>query len=305
MNHRPAWTQRRIGLGCMALTGIYGPISRDAAIEIIRRALDLGVVHFDTAELYGPYLNEELLSDALGGERTCVEIATKFGYRIQDGKIVGLDSRPSSIRSAVEGSLRRLRRDHIDVLYQHRPDRDVPVEDVVGTMSDLVQEGKVLSLGLSATDLPTLGRASAVHPISFVQNEFSLIQRDPEKALLPGLLSTSIEFVCYSPLGRGILAGKSVITTQRSPTDYRSKDVRFQPERLAELTDRLAPLWHIAASRSVPPAKIALAWLLSKTSMIRVIPGARSTEQLEANIRSHDIALTADEMGALNLIGGT
>jgi aryl-alcohol dehydrogenase-like predicted oxidoreductase len=303
MNHRPPRAPRRIGLGCMALTGTYGPVSRDAAIGIIRRALDLGVVHFDTAELYGPYLNEELLSDALGHERMGVEIATKFGYRIQDGKIAGLDSRPHSIRSAVEGSLRRLRRDHVDILYQHRPDPKVPIEDVVGTMSELVREGKVRTLGLSSTDLPTLGRASAVNPISFVQNEFSLIQRDPEKALLPGLLRSPVEFVCYSPLGRGILASKSVKV--RSPTDYRGKDVRFQPDRLAELTDRLAPLWHIAASRSIPPSTIALAWLLSKTPMIRVIPGARSMEQLEANVRSHDIALTADEMAALNLIGGT
>jgi len=287
----------------MALTGIYGPVSRDAAIEMVRRALDLGVVHFDTAELYGPYLNEELLSDALGRGRMRVEIATKFGYRIQDGKIAGLDSRPHSIRSAVEGSLRRLRRDHVDILYQHRPDPKVPIEDVVGTMSELVREGKVRTLGLSSTDLPTLRRASAANTISFVQNEFSLIQHDPENSLLPGLLGTPVEFVCYSPLGRGILAGRSV--KARAPTDHRSKDVRFQPERLAELADRLAPLWQIAASRSVPPSTIALAWLLAKTPTIRVIPGARSVEQLEANVCSHDIALTADEMAALNVIGGT
>jgi aryl-alcohol dehydrogenase-like predicted oxidoreductase len=286
----------------MALTGIYGPVSRHAATEIIRRALDLGVVHFDTAELYGPYLNEELLSDALGRERMGVEIATKFGYSIQDGKIVGLDSRPHSIRAAVEGSLRRLRRDHVDVLYQHRPDPKVPVEDVVGTMSELVREGKVLSLGLSATGPEALRRASLVHPIAFVQNEFSLIQRDPEKALLPSLPGSPTEFVCYSPLGRGILASGPVAATQRSPTDYRSKDVRFQPEQRTKLAERLAPLWRIAVSRSASPATIALAWLLTKTPTIRIIPGARTLKQLEANVCSDDLTLTAEEMAALDSI---
>jgi aryl-alcohol dehydrogenase-like predicted oxidoreductase len=299
MDHQSSPVTRRIGLGCMALTGIYGPISRDNAVKIVRHALDLGITHFDTAELYGPYLNEELLSNALGSDRTKVEIGTKFGYRFHDGKIVGLDSRPPSIRQAVEGSLRRLRRDYVDVLYQHRPDPEVPVEDVVGIMSDLVSEGKVLSLGLSATDLPTLRRASAVHPISLVQNEFSLIQRAAEKLLLPGLLGTATEFVCYSPLGRGILTGRA-IPAQRSPTDYRSKDVWFQPARLAEVTERLAPLWRIAASRLVSPATVALAWLLSRAPTIRVIPGATNVEQLNANISSVATVLTEDEIAALD-----
>lgn len=302
MNRRPTPGLPRIGLGCMALTGIYGPISRDSAISIIRRALDLRITHYDTAELYGPYLNEELLSDALGSDRARVEIATKFGYRLQDGKIVGLDSRPQSIRRAVEGSLRRLRREYIDVLYQHRPDPDVPVEEVVGTMSDLASEGKIISLGLSATDLQTLQRASSVHPIAFIQNEYSLIKRDPEKVLLPGLLRNSTEIFCYSPLGRGILSGNTVMTDQRSSEDYRNKDVRFQPDRLAELTDRLAPLWHIASSRSAPPATIALAWLLSKSPMIRIIPGATSVEQLAANVSCANIVLTNDEITGLDAI---
>src|ERR1700754_3887319 len=161
----------RVGLGCMALTGIYGHITREVAIEIVWQALDMGVTHFDTAELYGPFINEELLADALGQRPNRVEIATKFGYQLRDGKIVGLDSRPESIRLAVEGSLRRLRREYVDVLYQHRPDPDVPVEEVVGTMSELVKEGKVLSLGLSATDSEAVRRSAAVHRISFVQNE--------------------------------------------------------------------------------------------------------------------------------------
>lgn len=296
---RPA---SRIGLGCMALTGVYGPISRDVAVGIIQRAIELGVTHFDTAELYGPYLNEELLAEALGPDKNNVEIATKFGYRFQNGKIVGLDSTPRSIRAAVEGSLKRLRRDYVDVLYQHRPDPAVPIEDVIGTMSDLVKEGKARTLGLSATDPQSLRRAHAVHPISFVQNEFSLIQRDPEKELLPSVRRSSIDFVCYSPLGRGLLAGTAKIGN-RSPTDYRSNDVRFQPERLAEITDRLAPLWRISASRGMLSASVALAWLLSKAPSIRIIPGATSIEQLEANIGSSEVTLTDEEIGALNLIG--
>lgn len=293
---------RRIGLGCMPLSGIYGPIARDESIKIIHGALDLGITHFDTAELYGPYLNEELLADALGADRTRVEIASKFGYRLHDGKIVGLDSSPNSIRLAVDGSLRRLRRDHLDVLYQHRPDPAVPIEEVVGTMSDLVREGKVSSLGLSATDTQTLRRASAVHPISFIQNEFSLIQRAPETALLPDLLGTSTELVCYSPLGRGMLARPLPPNAQRAPSDYRGKDVRYRPERLAELVDRLAPLWRISAARSVPPAVVSLAWLLAKAPVIRVIPSATSVEQLETNVRGADLVLTREEIADLDVV---
>lgn len=302
MNRRLSQSLGRVGLGCMPLTGIYGPVSRDVAIEIIQRALELGVTSFDTAELYGPYLNEELLADALGSNLTRVEIATKVGYRFQDGKFAGLDSRPQSIRLAVEGSLRRLRREYIDVLYQHRPDPAVPVEDVVGTMADLVREGKALALGLSATDEASLRRATAIHPIAFIQNEYSLIARDPEKVLLPSLQGSRAQFVCYSPLGRGILAGKPPKATQQSPTDYRNKDARFQPERHAELVERLAPLWQIAADRSVSPAAIALAWLLSKSPAIRVIPSATDVEQLNANALSDDIALTAEEIDALDLV---
>lgn len=293
---------RRIGLGCMPLTGIYGPISREDAVNIIHCARDLGVSHFDTAELYGPYLNEELLAEGLGTDLTRVEIATKVGYRFDGGKIVGLDSRPQSIRLALEGSLRRLRREYVDVLYQHRPDPAVPVEDVVGTMADLAREGKALALGLSATDHDSLRRATAVHPITFVQNEYSLIARAPEKALLPSLLGTATQFFCYSPLGRGILAGKPLTATQQSPTDYRNKDARFQPERHSDLVDRLTPLWQIANARSVSPAAIALAWLLSRAPAVRVIPSATDVDQLRANIRSADIVLSSKELAALELV---
>jgi aryl-alcohol dehydrogenase-like predicted oxidoreductase len=286
----------------MALTGIYGPVSREAAIKLVRRALDLGVSHFDTAELYGPYVNEELLAEALGPSRSKVEIATKFGYRLENGKIVGLDSTPRAIRHAVEGSLRRLRRDYIDVLYQHRLDPTVPIEDVVGTMSDLVNEGKVLALGLCAVDWLVLERARAIHPIAFVQNEYSLIQRSPEGDLLPRLRGTTIEFVCYSPLGRGILAGNAEAWSRREPTDYRRSDTRFAPDKLATLRTRLTPLWQIAQRQAVPPATVALAWLLSKGPTVRVIPGARSEAQLKASTRALDFALTGDELANLNRI---
>jgi aryl-alcohol dehydrogenase-like predicted oxidoreductase len=289
----------------MALTGIYGHITRDAALEIIWQALDMGVTHFDTAELYGPFVNEELLADALGSHRTRVEIATKFGYQLEAGRIVGLDSRPRSIRSAVEGSLRRLRREYVDALYQHRPDPDVPVEEVVGTMSDLVKEGKVLSLGLSAADTETLQRSSVVHRISFVQNEYSLIQREPEKGLLAYLRETCTEFVCYSPLGRGILGRIPDVETKRSPTDYRAKDPRFEPRRLAEISRTLDPLWRVAAVHSVAPAAVALAWLLAKSSTIRVIPGATSVEQLKTNVRAAKIVLCSEEMAELDKLATT
>lgn len=304
MNEAPCGP-KRVGLGCMALTGIYGHIARDVAVEIIRQALDMGVTHFDTAELYGPFVNEELLADALGSHRARVEVATKFGYLLEAGKIVGLDSRPQSIRSAVEGSLRRLRRDYIDVLYQHRPDPNVAVEEVVGTMSDLVKEGKVLGLGLSATDTDTVQRASAVHRISFVQNEYSLIQREPEKGLLTYLNDQSIEFVCYSPLGRGILGRIPDVKTKRSSTDYRAKDPRFEPGRLAEISRALDPLWDLAAAHSVAPAAVALAWLLAKSPTIRVIPGATSIEQLKTNVGGAKIVLSSEEMAALDKLDKT
>lgn len=302
MDPLPNSPVRRIGLGCMALTGIYGPVSRETAVNLIHRALDLGLTHFDTAELYGPYANEELLADALGPNRNAVEIATKFGYHMKNGKVVGLDSTPQSIRHSVEGSLKRLRRDHVDVLYQHRQDPTVLIEDVVGTMSDLVREGKARALGLCAIDWKSLQRAQAIHPISFVQNELSLIQRDPETEMIPYLRELPVQFVCYSPLGRGILAGGASPESQRVSTDYRRNDLRFGSERLVSITDRLAPLWQIAALRAVAPATVALAWLLSKTPAIRVIPGAKSEAQLIAALEAGAFALTSEELASLNLI---
>lgn len=283
----------------MALTGIYGPVARDEGIAVIRNALDQGIVHYDTAELYGPYTNEELLSEALGNERSRVTIATKVGYDIRDGVIAGLDSRPRSIRRAVEGSLRRLRTDRIDVLYQHRPDPKVPVEDAVGTISDLIREGKVLSIGLSAVDRTTLLRAQAVHEIGFVQNEFSLINRVPQD-LLSCAHASGTKLVCYSPLGRGILASSAASISMPSADDYRRKDARFEPQQRRRMLQLLGPLWQIAAERSIAPATVSLAWLLAQGPNIQVIPGVKSREQLRNSLAAEHLQLSDQELHALD-----
>jgi aryl-alcohol dehydrogenase-like predicted oxidoreductase len=295
--------ERRIGLGCMALTGIYGRIERRDAAAVVHRALDLGIDHFDTAELYGPYVNEELLAEALGSRSAHVRIATKFGYKLVDGRIAGLDSRPATIRRAVEGSLRRLRRDRIDLLYQHRIDPDVPIEEVVGTMADLISEGKVAALGLSAIDSATLERAQGIHAISAVQNEYSLIQRQPEADLLSVLDSQAITLVAFSPLARGVLCGNVVAASDRDAADYRKSDARFAADRLSATETRLQPLWDIAKNREVTPATVALAWLLAKSPQVLVIPGARSPGQIAASIRAVALRLSAAEQERLDTIG--
>ncbi|WP_456783908.1 aldo/keto reductase [Bradyrhizobium sp. USDA 4516] len=287
----------RIGLGCMALSGIYGAVPRERAIALIHRAVDLGVTHFDTAELYGPYANEELLAEALGSSKKDVVIATKFGYRLDSGKIVGLDSAPAKIRPAVEGSLRRLRRDHIDILYQHRQDPLVPVEDVIGAMSDLVHEGKVRALGLCAVDHQTLRRAQTVAPIEFVQNEYSLINRTPEDDLLPHLNASAVRFVCYSPLGRGILTGNAYPFS--GPSDYRRNDARFEEGNLLVFRERLRALWEIAQAHAAAPAAVALAWLLSRRENVHVIPGPKTVEQLEDCLSAARLSLTRSEIAQL------
>lgn len=286
----------------MALTGIYGQIERGDAIAVIHRAIDLGIDHFDTAELYGPYANEELLAEALGSRRSEVRIATKFGYKLENRRIAGLDSKPSSIRRAVEGSLRRLRRERIDLLYQHRVDPNVPIEDVVGTMADLVTEGKAAALGLSAINGATLERAQTVHAITAVQNEYSLIQRLTETELLPALDGQAIALVAFSPLGRGILCGRVAVASDRDPADYRISDARFAADRLSTINTRLQPLWDIAQQREVPPAVIALAWLLAKSPKVSVIPGAKSPTQIATSMQAAAFRLSAEECERLDAV---
>jgi aryl-alcohol dehydrogenase-like predicted oxidoreductase len=297
--------RNRIGLGCMALTGIYGPIAREDALAVIRHAFDLGVDHYDTAELYGPYINEELLADALGPRSSEVRIATKVGYRLEGGRIAGHDSSREAIRRSVEGSLRRLRRASIDLLYQHRPDPHIPVEDVVGTMAELVKEGKVAELGLCATDNATLQRAREIHPIAAVQNGYSLIEREAEAEVLPALSDRRTAFVAYSPLARGILAGVAIQPARRSKTDYRRSDSRFSVAGLASLRCALSPLWEMADRHNVPPAAIAIAWVLSKGPVVHVIPGARSLDQLTVALRAAEISLSGDDRLKLDEIAAT
>jgi aryl-alcohol dehydrogenase-like predicted oxidoreductase len=287
----------------MALTGIYGPVAREDAVSVIRRAFDLGIDHYDTAELYGPYVNEELLASALGPRTRDVRIATKFGYRFEAGRIAGLDSSREAIRRSVEGSLRRLRRERIDLLYQHRPDPRIPVEDVVGAMAELVEEGKVAELGLSTIDGAMLKRARAIHRIAAVQNSYSLIERAAEANVLPALGDHRTAFVAYSPLARGILAGVTMSAEPRLSTDYRTSDSSFSATSLASLQSALSPLWKAANRHNVPPAAVAIAWVLSKGPDVHVIPGAKSLDQLNAALRGAEIALSEDDRLELDKIG--
>ncbi len=292
----------RFGLGCMALTGIYGNISQQEAISVIHHALDLGVQHFDTAELYGPYENETLLGKVFGKGHSEVKIATKFGYKLVAGKICGLDSHPLSIRNAVEGSLRRLRRDRIDLLYQHRVDPNIPIEEVVGIMSDLVKEGKVKELGLSNVNSSLLKRADSIHTIHAVQNEYSLIQRDSENSVFPFLDEVDTMFVSFSPLGRGILCGNTQGASLRETGDYRTSDVRFQDKQLIKIISELRPLWEVSQEREVPPSVIALAWILAQNDKAIIIPGAKNIEQVTTNTKAISLQLTANELDRLSLI---
>lgn len=294
----------RIGLGCMALTGIYGAVDPRSAAATIHRALELGITHFDTAELYGPYSNEELLAAALGPRIKQVQIATKFGYRLEGSQIAGVDCRPETIQRAVEGSLRRLRRETIDLLYQHRQDPTIPVEEVVGVMSDLVRSGHVRALGLSAVDSATVKRAQAVHEIHAVQNDYSLLRRGEESALLSALRSQAGSFVAYSPLARGLLTGNPMQSlTTRDQSDYRRSDPRFDAAGTAELQLRLSSLWRISKEHGVQPTVVALAWILQKDPRMFVIPGAKTPDQLEVCLQSASFRLTATEYSELDAMG--
>src|SRR5688572_17699448 len=254
-----------LGLGCFPMTFGYGPpADRREMIALIRGAVERGVTFFDTAEAYGPFANEELLGDALAPVRDRVVIATKFGFRIEDGKQTGLDSRPSHIREVAEASLRRLRTDRIDLFYQHRVDPDVPIEDVAGAVGELVREGKVRHLGLSEAGIATIRRAHAVHPVAALQSEYSLWWREPEQEILPALEELGIGFVPFSPLGRGFLTGTLDANAPFDAKDFRSKLPRFSVENRRANQGFVDWLRGFAAQRSATPAQIALAWLLAQ-----------------------------------------
>jgi len=293
-----------LGLGCMGMSFAYGqPGERndDESIAVIRRALELGVTFFDTAEAYGPYANEELLARALEGRRDDVVVATKFGFRFDDkGAIAGVNSRPEHVREAVEGSLRRLQTDRIDLLYQHRVDPAVPIEETVGVMSSLVAEGKVRFLGLSEAGEQTIRRAHAVHPISVLQSEYSLWERNLEPQIIPTLRELNIGLVPFAPLGRGFLTGSVKRAEEYPEGDYRRGDPRYQGANYDANVAAAQSVRDIAAGKGATPGQVALAWLLHKGDDIAPIPGTKRRTYLEENVGAADVALSAAEMAALD-----
>lgn len=290
-----------IGLGCMGLSHGYGPATdKQAAISLIRAAVDRGVTLFDTAEVYGPYLNEEVVGEALAPMRNRVVIATKFGFTFgDDGKQQILNSRPDHIRWAVEGSLKRLRTDVIDLLYQHRVDPDVSIEEVAGTVKDLIAEGKVKHFGLSEAGVQTIRRAHAVQRVTALQSEYSLWWREPEQEILPTLEELGIGFVPFSPLGKGFLTGAIGADATFGSNDFRSIVPRFSPEALQANQALVDLLNQIANDKGVMPAQIALAWLLAQRPWIVPIPGTSKLHRLDENLSAAAIVLNDDDMRSL------
>lgn len=304
MQHRQLGQQgltvSALGLGCMGLSYGYGPATeKQKAIALIRAAVDRGVTFFDTAEIYGPYINEEVVGEALASVRDKVTIATKFGFDCEKPGQV-LNSRPEHIRAAVEGSLRRLKTDYIDLYYQHRVDPDVPAEDVAGMIADLIAEGKVKYFGLSEAGPDTVRRAHAVCPIAALQSEYSLWWRQPEQEILPLLAELNIGFVPFSPLGKGFLTGAIDASTTFDSSDFRNVVPRFSEasrlanQRLLDVVKRLA------AEQGVTPAQIALAWLLAKAPWIVPIPGTTKLHRLEENLAAADVTLSPEALGNIN-----
>ncbi len=298
-----------LGLGCMGMSMSYGPAGdRREMVSLLRTAVERGVTLFDTAEVYGPFTNEELVGEALAPLRQQVAIATKFGFKLdptgQRGW-VGLDSRPEHIKEVAEASLKRLKTDFIDLFYQHRVDPDVPIEDVAGTVKELIQEGKVKQFGLSEAGVQTIRRAHAIQPVTAVQNEYSLWTRGPEAELLPALEELGIGFVPYSPLGRGFLTGAINENTAFDSSDFRNSLPRFTPEARKANQTLVDLLGRIAGRKNATPAQIALAWLLAQRPWIVPIPGTRKLARLEENIGAAAVELTPDDLREIDAAAAT